>query len=183
MSRHWVLKSFDRARWDEIFGGGMPGSEQMILDAMLWDNDGYFDDTDELGPGPSRDQVLATNEGQEARRLASHLADRGFTYDGLDAAQAVLLDNFGGSLGQIECLGQNCRFSTMTAWLWCMEPSFQNSCVGSDMFVPRRQESWINYLGVGEGTCQFDAWRFWRAADAMVFLRNPFQWSRACHFT
>jgi len=70
----------------------MPGAEQKILDAMLWDNDGYFDGSDELGHGLNREQVLASEQGQQA------LARKGFTYDGLDSAQASLLDQFGGYL-------------------------------------------------------------------------------------
>jgi hypothetical protein len=95
----WVLKSFDRARWDATFGSGAPGVEQKIVDAMLGWEDGYFDpDSDELRPGYDRDKILSSTEGKAARELASHLVNNGFTYDGLGEDQAVKLDDFGSSM-------------------------------------------------------------------------------------
>jgi len=92
----WVFTSFDRARWDAIFGSRAPEVKQKIVDAMLWDNDGYFDDdSDELRPGYNRDKILASAEGKAAQELASHLVIKGFTYDGLSTAQSVQLDEFG----------------------------------------------------------------------------------------
>jgi hypothetical protein len=99
MGSGWVIQSFDRARWDDLFGGGLPGAEQKLLDAMLSYREGYFDDyADELRPGPHRERILASPEGQQARALASHLARNGFTYAGLSASQSVRLDRLACSL-------------------------------------------------------------------------------------
>jgi len=92
----WWIKSFDRTRWDDLFGGGLPGGEQRLLDTMLWDHEGYFDDhADGARPGLDRERILASPEGQEARALASHLATNGFTYAGLSASQSVRIDSLG----------------------------------------------------------------------------------------
>src|SRR5262245_38788506 len=89
----WVIQSFDRERWDDLFGGGLPGAEQKLLDAMLCYHEGYFDDySDELRPGPDRERILATPEGQDSRALSSHLARNGFTYAGLSASRSMRLD-------------------------------------------------------------------------------------------
>lgn len=91
----WQIYSFDRSKWDAVFGGGLPGAEQKVIDAMLWENEGYFDgEADDLQPGPYREEVLASQEGREARALASHLTRNGFTYSGLDANQSEALDRF-----------------------------------------------------------------------------------------
>ena len=62
MGSGWTIMSFDWSRWDAIFGGGFPGAEQKILDEVLWDTDGYFDD-DGVRPAPKREQLQASNEG------------------------------------------------------------------------------------------------------------------------
>jgi len=96
MSSGWVFTSFDRARWDAIFGSADPKCAQMIVDAMLWEDDGYFDgDSDELRPGYNRDKILASAKGKAAQELASHLVSKGFTYEGLNTAQSIQLDEFG----------------------------------------------------------------------------------------
>jgi len=105
MGAGWWMKTFDRTRWDAIFGGGLPGAEQKILDALLGEVEGYFDGSDELGPGPDRERILASQEGQEAMTLASHLARNGFTYDGLDRAQSRRLDDFARTICAPEALG------------------------------------------------------------------------------
>ena len=94
MGSGWTIMSFDRSRWDAIFGGGFPGAEQKILDDLLWDTDGYFDD-DGVRPAPNREQLLASPKGQQARALASHLARNGFTYHGLSVSQSAMLDKYG----------------------------------------------------------------------------------------
>lgn len=100
MASGWTIKTFDRARWDLVFGGGSAEAEQKMLDAMLWHHDGYFDDdADELRPGPNREKILSTPEGRQSTGLARHLAHTGFTYEGLDGPQASRLDDFGAHLG------------------------------------------------------------------------------------
>lgn len=107
MGSGWVFKSFDRARWDAIFGSGDPEGAQKIADAMLWDDDGYFDpDSAELRPGYNRDKILASAKGRAARELASHLVSKGFTYEGLGEAQSVQLDKFGCYMWSPECLDE-----------------------------------------------------------------------------
>jgi len=90
-----MIKTFDRARWDDIFGAGTSVAEQKILDAMLWDEEGYFDpDAEELRPGPQWDQVLASMEGRAALVLARRLA-----YEGLTPPKAIRLDEFVAAMG------------------------------------------------------------------------------------
>jgi len=101
----WYIKSFDRARWDAIFGSGTPLAEQKIRDALLGWEEGYYDGTDELGPGWARKKILASHKGREATVLATHLARNGFTYDGLDARQCARLDNLGCEVCVSEVLG------------------------------------------------------------------------------
>jgi len=106
MASGWIIRTFDRARWDAIFGGNTPATELMVLDAMLWEEEGYFDPTSEKPrPGPARDRILASKEGRRAHALARHLALAGFTYEGLDPAQAVQLDEFAAMMGAEEALG------------------------------------------------------------------------------
>ncbi|HWB46499.1 MAG TPA: hypothetical protein VG900_13735 [Hyphomicrobiaceae bacterium] len=108
MGSGWMIKTFDRAKWDSLFGSGDPAFEQRLLDSLLWENDGYFDDeAGDLQPGPNRAQILASQEGQRAGALARHLTRVGFTYEGLDAAQAVQLDEFGARLASPEALGDD----------------------------------------------------------------------------
>jgi hypothetical protein len=35
MGSDWMIKTFDRARWDDIFGAGTSVAEQKILDASV----------------------------------------------------------------------------------------------------------------------------------------------------
>jgi hypothetical protein len=128
MGSGWMIKTFDRARWDRLFGGGDPDAEQKIVDAMLWENDGYFDDdAANLQPGPNRDQVLGSREGQQAQTLARHLARTGFTYEGLGAAQQVQLDELGCHLGSPEGLGDELGVQ------W-HSPDFFHQSVASELF-------------------------------------------------
>jgi hypothetical protein len=105
MGYGWELKTFDRVRWDAIFGSGLPGAEQKIQDALLWEEEGYLDDTDPSLPGWDREQILASHTGRQATALASHLCRNGFTYDGLDATQSERLDHFGYGVCALELLG------------------------------------------------------------------------------
>jgi len=106
MGSGWMINTFERARWDDIFGAGTPVAEQKILDAMLWEEDGYFDpDAEKLRPGPQRDQVLASREGRAALVLARHLARSGLTYEGLAPPEAIRLDEFVACMGASEALG------------------------------------------------------------------------------
>jgi hypothetical protein len=100
-----VFKSFDRARWDAIFGNRAAGAEQKIVDAMLGWEEGYFDGSDELRPGYDRDRILSSAEGKAARELAAHLVNKGFKYDSLSESQSVQLDTFGCLMWAPEGLG------------------------------------------------------------------------------
>ena len=112
MSSGWMIQTFDREKWDCLFASRGPELEQKLLDAMLWDADGYFQESGQFPQGPNRDQVLASRRGQEARGLASHIVRNGFTYDGLDAPGSVLLDEFASDVFDEEALGDDLD----TAW-------------------------------------------------------------------
>jgi len=106
MGSGWIIQTFERARWDDIFGARTSIAQQKILDAMLWEEDGYFDPvSEELRPGPQRDQVLASMEGQAALVLAHHLAWSGLTYESLAPPEAIRLDEFVAGMGASEALG------------------------------------------------------------------------------
>jgi hypothetical protein len=105
MGSGWWMHTFDRAKWDAIFGGGWPETEQRIVDAQLGEIEGYFDGSEELKPGPDRQEILDSSEGQAAIVLAAHLVENGFTYDDLGESQAVMLDEFAGTVCAPESLG------------------------------------------------------------------------------
>jgi hypothetical protein len=106
MGSGWMINTFERARWDDIFGAGTPVSEQKILDAMLWEEEGYFDpDAIPLRPDPQRDQLLASIKGRAALNLARHLARSGVTYEGLAPAEAIRLDEFVALMCSSDALG------------------------------------------------------------------------------
>jgi hypothetical protein len=105
MGSGWWIKTFDRAKWDAIFGGGWPEAEQRIVDAQLGEIEGYFDGSEELGPGPDRQEILDSPDGQAAIILAAHLIENGFTYDDLGEPQAVMLDDFACTVCAPESLG------------------------------------------------------------------------------
>jgi hypothetical protein len=146
MGSGWMIKTFDRTKWDLLFGGGSPEAEQKIVDALLWENDGYFDDdAADLRPGPNREKILASEEGQQATRLASHLARTGFTYDSLDATQAIGLDEFGARLGSPEGLGDELDVK------W-HSPDFYHQSRATELFDRtgncRSWSSWITLFGL-----------------------------------
>jgi hypothetical protein len=100
------MHTFDRAKWDAIFGGGWPEAEQKIVDAQLGEIEGYFDGSGrELRPGPDRQEILDSPEGQAAIVLAAHLVENGFTYDDLGEPQAVMLDDLACTVCAPESLG------------------------------------------------------------------------------
>jgi hypothetical protein len=103
MGSGWWMHTFDRTKWDAIFGSGKVEAEQKIVDAQLGEIEGYFDD--ELRPGPDRQEILDSPEGQAAIILAAHLVKNGFTYDDLGEPQAVMLDDFACTLCAPESLG------------------------------------------------------------------------------
>lgn len=105
MGAGWWMHTFDRAKWDAIFGGGWSEAEQKIVDAQLGEIEGYFDGSDELGPGPDRQEILDSPDGQAAIVLAAHLVANGFTYDDLGEPQAVMLDDFACTVCAPESLG------------------------------------------------------------------------------
>lgn len=105
MGSGWWMHAFDRAKWDAIFGGGWSEAEQKIVDAQLGEIEGYFDGSEELRPGPDRQEILDSPERQAAIVLAAHLVENGFTYDGLGEPRAVMLDEFACTVGAPESLG------------------------------------------------------------------------------
>lgn len=139
MSSGWAFRSFDRVRWDATFGSGAPWVEQKIVDAMLGWEDGYFDpDSDDLLPGFDRDNILSSAKGKVARALASHLTNKGFTYEGLGEAMSVQLDDFGGSGS---CGGQR-------AW----QKRWMPSCFHRVGYRPGRSRNFCSVL-VGSRPC------------------------------
>lgn len=105
MGAGWWIHTFDRAKWDAIFGSGRPEAEQKIVDAQLGEIEGYFDGSEKLRPGPDRQEILASPEGQAALVLAAHLIENGFTYDDLGQSRAVMLDEFACTVCAPESLG------------------------------------------------------------------------------
>jgi hypothetical protein len=145
MGSGWMIKTFDRAKWDMLFGSGSPEAEQKIVDTLLWENDGYFDDdAADLQVGPNREEILASQQGQQARHLARHLARTGFTYASLDATQAIALDEFGAGLGSPEALGDELDVKGHS-------PDFYPQSHATELFErtgnSRSWSSWIWLLG------------------------------------
>jgi hypothetical protein len=105
MGSGWWIKTFDRAKWDAIFGSRRTEAEQKIVDAQLGEIEGYFDGSEELRPGPDRQEILDSPDGQAAIILAAHLIENGFTYDDLGEPQAVMLDDFARTVCARESLG------------------------------------------------------------------------------
>jgi hypothetical protein len=105
MGSGWWMHTFDRAKWDAIFGSRRTEAEQKIVDAQLWEIEGYFDGSEELRPGPDRQEILDSPDGQAAIVLAAHLVENGFTYDDLGEPQAVMLDDFACTVCARESLG------------------------------------------------------------------------------
>jgi hypothetical protein len=105
MGSGWWMRTFDRAKWDAIFGSRRTEAEQHIVDAQLGEIEGYFDGSEELRPGPDRQEILDSPEGQAAIILAAHLVENGFTYDDLGESQAVMLDEFACTVCAPESLG------------------------------------------------------------------------------
>jgi hypothetical protein len=73
MSTRWSFYSFDRPRWDAIFGGGLEGAEDQVIQAVIWDRSVRRDE-----------QVLI--------RLAQTIVSSGISYRGLSAEEADDLD-------------------------------------------------------------------------------------------
>ena len=104
MASGWTIHSFDRAQWDAIFGGQSNEAAQQIVDAVLWDEVGYFA-ADGVNPGPKRAAIVASETGDRVLELAGHLAWKGFSYDGQNAALAGLMDQLGAFMWTDEALG------------------------------------------------------------------------------
>jgi hypothetical protein len=100
----WTIHSFDRVQWDALFGSQSADAAQHIVDAVLWDEVGYFA-ADGINPGTKRAEIVATEAGDRVLDLAGHLAWHGFTYNGLDAGGQQLLDQLGAFLWADEALG------------------------------------------------------------------------------
>jgi hypothetical protein len=101
MASGWTIHTFDRAHW---FNSQSAESAQHIVDAVLWDEAGYFA-ADGVNPGPNRAAIISSETGDNVLELAGHLAWAGFTYEGLDAATTALLDQLGAFMWSDEALG------------------------------------------------------------------------------
>jgi hypothetical protein len=144
MGSGWMIKTFERARWDEIFGAGTSVAEQKILDAMLWEEDGYFDpDAVELRPGLQREEVLASIEGQAALFLAQRLARSGLTYEGLEPPEAIRLDEFVAVIGASESLGHELEVK------WHSPDFFPKGGVAELVGRSGNSRSWVSRLLMG----------------------------------
>ncbi len=104
MASGWTIHTFDRAHWDALFGSQSAEAAQHLVDAVLWDESGYFA-ADGINPGPNRAAIISTETGDRVLELAGHLAWQGFTYDGLDAPTTALLDQLGAFMWADEALG------------------------------------------------------------------------------
>lgn len=104
MASGWTIHTFERAQWDALFGSQSAEAAQQFVDAVLWDEAGYFA-ADGINPGPNRNDIISSESGDLVLELAGHLAWQGFTYDGLDASTTALLDQFGAFMWADEALG------------------------------------------------------------------------------
>jgi hypothetical protein len=104
MAIGWTIHTFDRAHWDALFGSQSAEAAQHLVDAVLWDEPGYFA-ADGVNPGPNRNDIISSDSGDLVLELAGNLAWQGFKYDGLDAAATALLDQLGAFMWADEALG------------------------------------------------------------------------------
>jgi hypothetical protein len=104
MASGWTIHTFDRAQWDALFGSQSAEAAQQFVDAVLWDEAGYFA-ADGINPGLNRNEIISSESGDFVLELAGHLAWQGFTYEGLDASTIALLDQFGAFMWTDEALG------------------------------------------------------------------------------
>src|SRR5215467_7238369 len=73
MSSQWYFYSFSKERWDAIFGGGLEGAEEKVIQSVTWDRGAWNDERVPI-------------------RLAQTIVKKGISYDGLSARQAEYLD-------------------------------------------------------------------------------------------
>jgi hypothetical protein len=73
MSTRWNFHSFAGPRWDAVFGGGLPGAEDHVIQSVTWDRTIWKDEQVPIG-------------------LAQTIVRNGISYDGLSAQEADLLD-------------------------------------------------------------------------------------------
>jgi hypothetical protein len=104
MASGWTIHTFDRAHWDALFGSQSADAAQHLVDAVLWDEAGYFA-ADGVNPGPNRAEIISSETGDCVLELAGHLAWQGFTYEGLDKPTTLLLDQLGAFMWADEALG------------------------------------------------------------------------------
>jgi hypothetical protein len=104
MASGWTIHTFDRAQWDALFGSQSAEAAQHVVDAVLWDEAGYFA-ADGINPGPNRAAIITSETGDRVLELAGHLAWQGFTYKGQDAPTVALIDQLGAFMWADEALG------------------------------------------------------------------------------
>jgi hypothetical protein len=104
MASGWTIYSFSRSHWDAVFASKSADAAQHIVDAVFWDEPGYFAD-DGFNPGKRREAILASKTGDKMLELAGQLAWYGFNYADLDPASALLLDQLGSHMWSPESLG------------------------------------------------------------------------------
>lgn len=93
MGMFWQYFSFAEARWNAIFGGGMPGAERHVIASAVWDS---FLDADLPDPAIDLEAYLdAVNRmaPEPVRRLAKRICTSGISYDGLGREEAAALDS------------------------------------------------------------------------------------------
>jgi hypothetical protein len=73
MSAGWSFYSFSGPRWDAVFGGGLQGAEDQVIQSATWDRS-------------------VRNDEQVSIRLARTIVRSGISYRGLSAAEADELD-------------------------------------------------------------------------------------------
>jgi hypothetical protein len=73
MSTRWSFYSIARQRWDAIFGGGLQGAEDHVIQSVTWDRTIWKDE-------------------QVPIRLAQKIVRKGVSYSGLSAQEADHLD-------------------------------------------------------------------------------------------
>jgi len=93
MGMFWQFFALDRSQWDELFGGGHPNAEKLVIAAATWHRDENLDlDFDET----RLDEYLDTLERrapEQTKRIARKICADGVSYAGLSDAEAAELDH------------------------------------------------------------------------------------------
>jgi hypothetical protein len=142
VSTRWSFYSFSKPRWDAIFGGGLQGAEDQVIQSATWDRS-------------------ASNDQQMSIRLAQTIVRRGISYRGLSAKEADELDaiiaGFFCTEGLEDLLGYGCEspdglsMAVVDALVDRSAPSLETASQGS-WFAdekPAASPSLLQYLKIG----------------------------------